>query len=81
MTDEAGEDVMVRLDPATARFLRGCAQQRGGTMASHAARQLHDLAVAEGARASGQAMSETSATYVDDMLAEIAAGITEAERR
>lgn len=42
------ERVEVQVDPATARYLRACARLRGGSMAEAAARQLHELAIADG---------------------------------
>ena len=46
--EEQGERVEVVVDAATARYLRSCARSRGGSMAEAAARQLHELAVADG---------------------------------
>jgi hypothetical protein len=38
------ERVEVEVDAATARYLRACARQRGGSMAEAAARQLKEVA-------------------------------------
>ena len=72
------ERVEVEVDAATARWLRGCAHQRGSTVASLAASQLRDLALAESARASEGWFTENHPTYFDDMTAEIEAAFTEA---
>ena len=45
--EQQGERVEVVVDAATARYLRACARRRGGSMAEAAARQLHELAVAD----------------------------------
>jgi hypothetical protein len=46
--EQQGERVEVVVDAATARYLRSRASSRGGSMAEAAARQLHELAVADG---------------------------------
>jgi len=44
------ERVEVEVDAGTARYLRACARLCGGSMATAAARQLRELAVADSAR-------------------------------
>ncbi len=77
VTEPVSERVEI-VDPVTLRYLNGCAEQRGGTIAENARRQLRELALAEGARTSEQALRAISPTYVEDMVAEIEAAAAEA---
>jgi hypothetical protein len=63
------ERVEVEVDAATARYLRACARQRGGSMGEAAARQLKELALADSvARHAAWAASVPS--YFEDAEAE-----------
>lgn len=64
-----GERVEVEVDEATARWLRGCAQQRGQSVAVAAAAQLREDALAAAARSFGRWLDERP-SYVEDAEAE-----------
>ena len=63
------ERVEVQVDAATASWLRSCARVRGGSMAEAAARQLHELALADGV-AKLAVWAQDNPTFFEDAEAE-----------
>ncbi|GAA1178761.1 hypothetical protein [Pseudonocardia alaniniphila] len=69
------ERIEVEVDAATARWLRTCARTRGGSMAEAAARQLHELALADSVRQHAAWYAEHP-TYIEDAEAERIASLS-----
>lgn len=59
----------MQVDAATASWLRSCARVRGGSMAEAAARQLHELALADGV-AKLAVWAQDNPTFFEDAEAE-----------